>query len=62
MGRTRVAESPRFVAGSHTIRRMSTPPARFYYTPPHFRMVGTGSLGGQRTPRVSTALVPSSAH
>ena len=57
-----MAESLRSVAGSHTIRRIPTPPARFYYTPPHFRMVGTGSLEGQRIPRVSTALVPSSAH
>ena len=62
MDRTRVAERLRPVAGSHTIRRTLTPLARFYYTPPHFRMVGTGCLEGQRIPRASTALVPSSAN
>ena len=62
MDLTRVGESLRSVASSHTTRRIPTPLARFYYAPPHFRMAGTGSPEGQRIPRVSTALVPSSAN
>ena len=62
MDRTFVVGSLRSVADSHTTRGIATPLARFYYTPPHFRADCTGFPEGQGIPRVSTALVPGSAH